>query len=100
MDSPEESSSDRQKQAKGGNPVLQGQRETEECEKRAGIGRVTNKAIRARCNQLMSLRDGDIDGEEPAEVKDRVPAQCDSCDKQGHAQKRGNAAVRKRSDLL
>ena len=42
--------------------------------RRAGVGRMADVAIGAGGNELVVFRDGDVDGEEAAEMDDRDPA--------------------------
>jgi len=78
---PEEGGGNGQDEAEKGQPAAEREAKSNKGEKGAGIRRVANEAIWAGIDELMLLRDGDVDGEEATQVKDRRPAQGNAAEK-------------------
>jgi hypothetical protein len=72
--SPKERSRDRQEDGCQRIDVEHAKPKPEKDQECAGVGRVTNVAIRPGGDQLMVFRDRDVDGEETAKMDDRDPA--------------------------
>ena len=75
MDAVEKREEDRPGNEEKGCPIAHDQSESDEGEQSARVGRMTNKAVRSRVDELMVGGNRDVDGEETAEMDDRIPAQ-------------------------
>src|ERR1700674_1135095 len=75
MDAVEKREEDRPGNEEHRRPITHDHSESDKGEQSARVGRMTNKSVRSGVDELMVGGDSDVDGEETAEMDDRIPAQ-------------------------